>query len=153
MIIIRVIRLKSFKRRFTRSFCKYDVFTSVCLDCLKRATWWYFYIILIYFWVYFTSKCALFYARILYIYTLFMMCFYAKFCIEWRCFCALEWVKYCGKIAVKCGEICLIYDWNVMYFYLFGVWFWCEYVIILSVFLWYFVSCFEIILLWSTGIF
>lgn len=111
--------LKSFKRRFTRSFCKYDVFTSVCLDCLKRATWWYFYIILIYFWVYFTSKCALFYARILYIYTLFMMCFYAKFCIKWRCFCALECGKYCGKVWV----FCLIYDWNVRYFYLFGVWF------------------------------
>lgn len=30
----------------------------------------------------FASKCALFYARILYIYTLFVMRFYAKICIE-----------------------------------------------------------------------
>lgn len=128
--------LKSFKRRFTRSFCKYDVFTSVCLDCLKRATWWYFYIILIYFWVYFTSKCALFYARILYIYTLFMMCFYAKFCIEWRCFCALECGKYCGKVWVFLSEMWLKCD--VFFIYL-TCGFWREYVIILSVFVVFYV--------------
>nr|DAR46171.1 MAG TPA: hypothetical protein [Caudoviricetes sp.]DAS43578.1 MAG TPA: hypothetical protein [Caudoviricetes sp.] len=31
------MRLKSFIERFTRSFCKYDIFTIVYLDCLKRA--------------------------------------------------------------------------------------------------------------------
>nr|DAF54658.1 MAG TPA: hypothetical protein [Siphoviridae sp. ctqPo10] len=33
------------------------------------------------------------------------MYFYAKICIEWRCFCALEWVKYCGKVWINLSEM------------------------------------------------
>ena len=98
---------------------------------------------------YFIWKCALFYARILYIYTVWLVYFYAKICIEWRCFCALEWVKYCDKFAVKCEYFYLKCNWNVMYFYLFGVWFlmWicdnfiCFYVVFYVLF-WVLILCF-----------
>jgi hypothetical protein len=113
------MRLKSFIERFTRSFCKYDIFTIVYLDCLKRAAWWYFCIILIHFWVYFYVKmCAILCKNIVYLYSLIDV-FLCKILYRIALFFVCEWVKYCGKVWV----FCLIYDWNVRYFYLFGVWF------------------------------
>lgn len=96
---------------------------SVYLDIFKRAAWWYLCIILIYFWVYFYVKmCAILCKNIVYLYSLIDV-FLCKILYRIALFFVCEWVKYCGKIAVKCGKICLKYDGNVMYFYLFRVWF------------------------------
>lgn len=101
--------LKSFIRRFTRLFCKQDVFTSVYLGKFKTCSMmiflYHFNMFLYIFERDFMLNCALFYAILLYIYTLFVVYFYTKKCIEQCCFLCLKWVKYCGEVCGKLSDL------------------------------------------------
>ena len=136
------MRLKSFIWHFRALFCKLMYRKSYIWTNLKRAAWWYFYIILIlfvHFWAWFYVKmCAILCNNIVYLYVVCDVFSYKKV-YKIALFLCLEWVKYCGKVCGKLSDF--LYEcgvnlsvWRVVFMRLWDnfIWF---YVVFLSGFL------------------